>query len=44
MVQMLLAAGADVNAHGGSYESALVAAEKKGDKEMARMLIEAGAR
>jgi tagatose-1,6-bisphosphate aldolase len=44
MVQMLLAAGADVNAQGGLCGNALRAASINGNKKVAQMLRDAGAR
>jgi ankyrin repeat protein len=43
VVQMLLAAGADVNAQGGDYGSALQAAAQGGHEKVVQMLIAAGA-
>jgi ankyrin repeat protein len=44
VVQMLLAAGADVNAQGGQYGRALQAALEMGRERVVRMLRAAGAR
>jgi ankyrin repeat protein len=44
VVQMLLAAGADVNAQEGWYVSALEAASLNGHEEVVQMLRAAGAR
>jgi ankyrin repeat protein len=43
-VQMLLAAGADVNAQGGQYGTALQAASLRGHEKVVQMLRAAGAR
>jgi ankyrin repeat protein len=40
---MLIDAGADVNAQGGSYGNALQAASGEGHKKVVKMLIDAGA-
>jgi ankyrin repeat protein len=42
-VQLLLGAGAEVNAQGGSYGNALQAASFVGHEGMVRLLLEAGA-
>jgi ankyrin repeat protein len=43
VVQMLVDAGADANAQGGRYGSALQAASDGGHEKMVRMLVDAGA-
>jgi ankyrin repeat protein len=41
---MLIDAGADVNAQGGEYGSALYVASQGGHEKVVQMLIDAGAR
>ena len=43
MVQILVDAGADVNAQGGDYGNALQAASSNGDKKVVQILPNAGA-
>ncbi|KAJ5637678.1 ankyrin [Penicillium lividum] len=43
VVQILLGAGADINAHGGLYGTALQAASSNGQTEIFQMLLNAGA-
>ena len=43
VVQMLMDAGADVNAQGGGYGNALQAASERGHEKVVQMLIDAGA-
>ena len=43
MVRLLLAHGADINARGGKYETALQAAAARGRLEVVKLLIERGA-
>jgi ankyrin repeat protein len=44
VVQMLLDAGADVNAQGGHFGTALQAASARGHEKLVQMLRAAGAR
>jgi ankyrin repeat protein len=43
-VKILLHKGADINAQGGNYGSALQAASYKGHKEVVKILLEKGAK
>ena len=43
MVRMLLDKGADVNAKGGRYGTALQAASERGHDQVVRMLLDIGA-
>ena len=43
MIDILLAAGVDVNATGGSFETALIVAARRGSIDIVRKLISAGA-
>jgi ankyrin repeat protein len=44
IVELLLEAGANVNAQGGKFGSALNAARKLGRNEIVQILLEAGAK
>ena len=43
MVQVLIDAGADVNAQGGLHDNALQAASVRGHEKVVQVLIDAGA-